>query len=122
MAHPGGRPLKYTNIEDMQKDIDAYFQDCQDNKRPLTVTGLAYALDMDTHSIRNYEERDQFFTAIQKARMRILMQKEELLSSKTTQVAGLIFDLKNNYSGLYKDKTEQEVTGNQNINVTIIRK
>lgn len=117
-----GRPNKFTSVEFLQMQIDAYFDKCNAEKRPFTVTGLALFLDTSRETITDYEKKDEFSDTIKRAKNRILQQKEEMLCKTAGQVAGVIFDLKNNYPQHYKDKIEQEITGNQNINVTIIRK
>jgi hypothetical protein len=136
MAGPG-RPKKYTDAEDMQVKIDAYFDSCyqyMDEKdsegkvnkvkvqiRPLTITGLALALDMDRDSLLNYQEDPNFFGTIKKAKMRIHNFAEEQLFTNRN-AAGVIFNLKNNYG--WKDKNETELTGKDGgaieINVNIV--
>lgn len=69
-----GRPRKIESVDDMQKVIDAYFQECDENEIPYTVAGLAYVLDMTTHSLMNYQKADgyeQFFSTIKKAKQKI---------------------------------------------------
>jgi len=34
--HPGGRPLKFTNVEELQKQIDAYFSSCDSHVEDVT--------------------------------------------------------------------------------------
>ena len=41
---PAGRPRKYKTPEEMQVVIDQYFKECEINKKPPTITGLALAL------------------------------------------------------------------------------
>lgn len=101
------RPLKYTSPEDMQADIDAYFGRCTDEDPP-TISGLAYHLDMTTESLRNYENRDEFFATVKKAKQRVEMALEKKLLGNT-QCTGAIFNLKNNFG--WKDKQETHLTG-----------
>ena len=54
-----GRPLKYPSVEAMQKDIDKYFADCDENGKPYTVSGLAYALNTSRRTLLNYEEKEE---------------------------------------------------------------
>jgi hypothetical protein len=117
MTNPVGRPLKFNTPEELQEKIDEYFYDCEMKKRPLTIAGLAFALDVDSRTIRYYEERDEFFPTIKRAKQIILVQKEELLTMKNTQIAGLIFDLKNNYGDLFKEKVENDVVGGLTVNI-----
>lgn len=102
---PAGRPPKYTSAEQMQADIDAYFATCNEENPPL-ISGLAYALDMTTQNLRNYEERDEFFTTIKRAKQRVEMAFEKRLNSGAC--TGSIFWLKNNAG--WKDQVQQEVS------------
>lgn len=36
MAHPGGRPLKFQSVEELQKKIDAYFAQCDPHMEEVT--------------------------------------------------------------------------------------
>ena len=112
----GGRPLKYDNVEEMKKDIANYFKNCDKKQKPYTVSGLAYALDISRQTLLNYEEKDEFFDTIKKAKDKIEAQLEEnaLLGKYNSTFA--IFNLKNNYG--WQDK--QEVDASLNKNITII--
>jgi len=103
---PAGRPPKYETPEQMQADIDAYFDSCNEDNPPL-ISGLAYALDMTTHNLRNYENKDEFFTTVNKAKQKVEMAFEKRLNSAAC--TGSIFWLKNNAG--WRDKVEQELTG-----------
>ncbi|SME89365.1 terminase small subunit [Desulfovibrio gilichinskyi] len=120
-----GRPLKYSNVEDMQVAIDAYFDDCNERKKPYTVTGLALALGFATRNgLLRYEKGEieetdeikaEYRHTIKKAKSLVEMQTEEELVLGKSNPIGKIFTLKNNYG--WKDKTEVENTGG--ISVTI---
>lgn len=102
----GGRPCKFKSVEEMQKAIDEYFNYCDENKKPYTVSGLAYALDTSRKVLLEYQEKDEFSNTIKKAKARIERFNEELLYSKDVPTVGVIFNLKNNYD--WKDKQEIE--------------
>ena len=91
--HPGGRPKKYTNEEDLAKDIDRYFKE---ETKP-TLSGLAYFLDMDRQTLYNYAKDEQFFDTIKKARNRMVNLYEQWLlhNPKDKSITGIIFALKN---------------------------
>lgn len=36
MTHPGGRPLKFESVEELQKKIDLYFTDCDPHMEEVT--------------------------------------------------------------------------------------
>jgi len=106
--HAGGRPPKYNTKEEMQEKIDKYFAECDKERDPYTVTGLAIALDIDRRTLLNYSEKDEFFPTIKKAKLRVenYLEKRLIKDSSTT---GIIFNLKNNYD--WKDKQEIEHSG-----------
>ena len=91
MGKRGPKPM-YENVEDMQKRIDAYFQECEGTiltdeagkpvlrngtpiyvgKRPPTMTGLAIALGFRTRkSLCDYKRKGDFEQVILTARLRI---------------------------------------------------
>ena len=73
----GGRPRKFQSVEDLQRQIDAYFEECDDNEELPTVTGLALTLDTSRRLLCNYEtgkyddDSVQFSDTIKKAKSRI---------------------------------------------------
>jgi hypothetical protein len=107
---PAGRPPKYTSAAVMQADIDAYFATCDSDNPPL-ISGLAYALDMTTESLRNYAAQDEYSATIKKAKQRVEMSFEKNLNGGAC--VGSIFWLKNNAG--WKDKSEQELSGSVDV-------
>lgn len=115
----GGKPLAFPTVESLQTAIDAYFKQCDDSMlegateryKPYTMSGLAVALGVDRNTILNYGKKDEYFRTVKEARARIEGFAEEKLYS--SNVAGVIFNLKNNFG--WKDKTEQELLGSVNI-------
>lgn len=101
-----GRPPKYSKPKDMQGIIDNYFTTQLEAEEPLTVTGLALALNMSRQALVDYEKKDEFLDTIKKAKLRI----EEFLEKRLfgSQVAGVIFNLKNNYN--WKDAQQLDAT------------
>lgn len=77
---------------------------------PYSVTGLALALGTNRETLINYEEREEFFDTIKKAKLKIENYLE--LQLQGTSPTGTIFNLKNNYG--WKDKTEIEATVSDN--------
>lgn len=107
-----GRPLKFNSVDELEQKIKDYYQDCIDRSKPLTIAGLACYLDVDRHTIYNYENKsDEFFHTIKKAREYILADLEERLMTESK--IGQIFIAKQ-YG--YRDKTEVEAT-NTNLNL-----
>ena len=104
---PAGRPLKYKTPEEMQIVIDRYFAECEKTERPLTISGLAYALDMSRQAICDYSEKSKFLDTIKKAKLKVESSIESGLM-KGYNATGCIFNLKNNFG--WKDKTEVDLS------------
>lgn len=115
----GGRPLKYKSVEDMQRDIDKYFEECDEKGKPYTVSGLAYALNTTRRTLLDYQEKDEFSHTIKKAKTKIELFNEELLYSKEAPTVGVIFNLKNNYGWKDKQEIEADVKSEVNINIEL---
>lgn len=110
-----GRPLKYNKVEEIKKDIDKYFKECDKKMKPYTVSGLAYALDMSRQSLLNYENKDEFFDTIKKAKDKIEAQLEENALLGRYNPTFTIFNLKNNYG--WQDKQEIDTTVSNKIEI-----
>lgn len=104
------RPKLYSSVENMKKIIDEYFRKCDENEKPYTMSGLAYALDMDRRSLLNYSKDEKFFPTIKKAREKVEQQLEENALMGKANATFTIFNLKNNYG--WQDKTEVQVNKN----------
>ena len=100
---PGGRPLNWKTPEELQKEIDLYFETTP--KDEWTITGLALALNTYRQTLLYYEERDEFYDTVKKAKQRIENGYE--LDLKKHGRTGTIFALKNFD---WKDKSETDVT------------
>lgn len=103
--HAGGRPLKFPTVDLLEEAIEGYF--AVTTPRNYTITGLAMALDVDRLTLINYENRDEFFNTIKRAKTKIEYGYEMTLRERGS--AGDIFGLKN--FG-WKDKVEQDLTTN----------
>lgn len=99
--------LKYKNKEDLQKGIDAYFEECDNKKLPYTMSGLAESLDIDRRTLTNYGKNESFFPLIKKAKQKVERQLEENALMGKANATFTIFNLKNNYG--WQDKMEMEV-------------
>jgi hypothetical protein len=115
MAQREGRPLKFPNVEELQKKIDEYFSVTP--KDEVTITGLAIALDTSRETLCNYEKKDEFFDAIKKAKYKVVIEYELDLRRKGR--SGDMFALKN-FGWQDKNETELsgEITQTQNINLS----
>ena len=107
-----GRPLKFKTPKELEEKINDYFTMCDAQDKPYTITGLALALDTDRKTLLNYEEREEYFPTIKKAKLRVENYAEEKLFKGGNSV-GIIFNLKNNYG--WKDQQEIKTTSEVNI-------
>lgn len=121
--HPGGRPLKFKSVEELEEKINQYFIKCDSTvirrminskqdiiaeiTKPYTVSGLAEYLETSRQTLINYEERDEFIDAIKKAKAKIEANYEERALIGDANPAMSIFTLKNNYKWVDRN----EITG-----------
>lgn len=112
-----GRPLKLKDPKKVQDTVDGYFQECDDKKRPYTITGIALALDVSRVSLlnyeKNYDKNDERYsrevrTIIKRSKLRCQNYAEESLFMGKN-VAGVIFNMYNNYDE-WTNKSYQDVT------------
>ncbi len=117
--HAGGRPVKYSSSDEVAQIIETYFNEDayvgEGEHRAFvpTMAGLAYTLDLSRQGLLDYSNKEEFFDTIKKARQRVEISLEQRLASNN--VAGTIFNLKNNFS--WKDKTETEHSGGFSISI-----
>ena len=130
--HAGGRPRKYQSVEEMERAMEAYFLKCDKRTKqvvtgphtnrkiekvkmpePYTIQGLAVALDLTTHGLDLYEEREEFITTVKRAKAAIEANKVIHMLDGDGFGAGYIFDLKHNHG--WTDKHEIEHTGNMTV-------
>ena len=107
-----GRPNKWT-VTELKEKMAVYLQACLDNERPITNAGLRLVLGISAEAMDNYSKGEygktdedkqayadmfgMFFTVIED-------ELETELRRKTGQVSGIIFALKNQFSGNWKDE------------------
>jgi hypothetical protein len=127
---PNGRPLLFGTVEDMKKKIDEYFNSCYrvveddkgnkntENIRPLTITGLALALDTNRETLLNYGNKEEFFDTVRAAKLKIQNFAEENLFTNRN-ASGIIFNLKNNYGWADRIETDN-INHNYNQDITAL--
>ena len=108
-----GRPLKFKSVEELEKKIDAYFRD--KNNIPYTVTDLAVWLDCDRRTLTNYEEKDEFFPTIKKAKTKIEASIEKGALMGVYNPTFSIFNMKNNFG--WQDKHEVDTTNSNRVQI-----
>jgi len=111
MARPFGT-FKYDNVEDLEKGIQEYFDAQDESGKPYTMTGLALALNIDSKTLSNYGQMDNYFPSVHRARQKCINYAEDRLYDKDG-VQGAKFTLTNNserMGGLkYADRQEVSV-------------
>ena len=127
--HAGGRPPAYKSASEIQGLIDKYFLDCEGvvcrdadgvvlldkygkpvvlGSRPLTVTGLALALDFTSRvSLLNYNAKPEFMSTITRAKAKIEEYVEARLFDRDG-ANGAKFSLANNFKD-WREKRELEI-------------
>lgn len=109
-----GRPLKFKDKEKLNEDIDRYFTETK--REEWTITGLALALDTSRETLINYQEKEEYFDTIKKAKDMVEHSYE--IDLKKSGRTGTIFALKNFD---WRDKTESEVNSRvENINPILV--
>ena len=107
-----GRPRKFSSAEEMYKTGMDYISKCEAEKKHLTITGLAIALDTTRETLMDYEsgkydnENNRFSYTVKRLKIYCENYAEQRIFGNNP--AGAIFALKN-YG--WKDKTEQEISG-----------
>lgn len=139
---PVGRPPMFESVEEMQKLIDAYFEECdgkvltdedgnpirnkdgkiiRDDRRPYTITGLALALGFNSRtSLLDYEGKEEFLNTIKRAKSRVERYAEERLYDKNGS-NGAKFSLANNFKRWSEKQTiEADVKNTMTISVELV--
>lgn len=101
-----GRPPKWVAPSLMQKAIDAFFAECEAQKRPITITGLALALDLTRQGLNEYEKKAEFSDTIRKAKLRVTKFYEEKLT--LAHASGSMFALTNLDRDHWKNRQTHE--------------
>lgn len=127
MAHAGGRPFIIKDEKELQKRIDAYFEECEGKlltdkdgvpiltkwgqeiyigRKPPTITGLALAIGLNSRqALLNYQGRAEFNDAITRAKTYVESYAEARLFDKEGS-NGAQFSLRNNFKGWKEDALE----------------
>ena len=109
-----GGNRKYKNAEEMKLIIDEYFDICNNNRRPYTVSGLARHLGLTRKTLLEYQKKygGEYAVIIEDAKTRI----EEFVEAclfKSGIATGTIYKQKNNFG--WSDKQEVEHSGDVNV-------
>lgn len=131
--HPGGRPLKFQTVQELDRAIQNYFakQDPHETRalvetgrddkgnllydarnvlteqKPYTVSGLALELGVSRQTLLNYRERPEFLDSIENAVQKCEQYAESQLYGPYAN--GAKFNLTNNYGGKYQPWADKQV-------------
>jgi hypothetical protein len=89
-----GRPLKFSSPEELKQKAEGFFERCIAEDRPITITGLALALDTTRETLCDYQKKDEFSDTVTKIKLRVEQYAEEQLYVGKA-ATGPIFALKN---------------------------
>lgn len=130
--HPGGRPLKFETVDELDMAIQLYF-DKQDphveshmvatghnangetmfetrkvltDQKPYTMSGLARALGVSRQTLLDYSQRDEFLDSIEAAKARCQEYAESQLFGPYAN--GAKFNLINNYQGKHQNWADKQ--------------
>ena len=112
--NPVGRPLKFKSVKLLELAIDNYFTKCDEEGRPYTISGLALALNTDRATLIRYENNEEFYNTIKKAKLKIQQQMEERSITGKFNPTFAIFSMKNNFG--WQDKQEQDINVQGEVN------
>lgn len=102
------RPATYTNKEELQAEIDRYFEETPNDE--VTITGLALFLWFTSRqAIMNYQEKEEFVDTIKRAKMKVEQAYEKRLIARGN--GWDVFALKN------FDWTDKQEIDQRNLNI-----
>lgn len=103
---------KFKSAKELQNRVDAYFAECAENDKPLTISGLALFLGFKSRqSIYDYgvKNKDKTMAEVVQCAITYIESFYEGVLTTGKNAAGAIFWLKNHK---WTDKHETELTGN----------
>lgn len=88
-----GRPRKFESVEEFIDKAEQYFNDCETNNEPLTITGLCIALGTTRDVLMDYQNKQEYSNTIKYYKQIIENAYEKRLINRGN--SGDIFALKN---------------------------
>ena len=108
--HPGGRPPKFKNPEELQAIVNSYIENTRQEDTIPTLNGLSLFANVNRDTIAEYQNKPEFTEVIKK----VTYTAEKILTAKLTKTgnatAGVIFALKNICG--WSDNQKVEISGN----------
>jgi len=115
--HRDGRARKFLDPDELLVRFCEYFDMCERNGKPYTMTGLSLCLGVSPHTLLDYEKLKEFNPVIRWAKSVIIDQVEARILEGLVNPMGLALWLKN-YAD-YKDKSEVQHTGEISLSTRI---
>jgi hypothetical protein len=122
MGHHGREfgTFKYRTSEALEARVQEFYDYCEVNDKPLTVTRLAAFLGLSRATVWHYSNNPLFADILAHAKVMIEADMEERLQAGKGSAAGVIFSMKNNFG--WKDQTEvnQTIGGELGVRTVVI--
>ena len=134
-----GAPPRYKSAQEMEEAIYKYFKECEGEilkdangepyldkygcpivhgQKPLTITGLALALGLNSRqTLLNYQGKKEFMDTITRAKSVVERYAEERLYDKDG-ANGAKFSLANNFDG-WKEKSAIEADVKSEVTISV---
>jgi len=91
-----GRHLIFNDAAELEQAVNSYFDECEKNKRPYLISGLAFHLSVTRQTLLNYANREEFSTVLGRAKTRCEIYAASQLYVNEN-MTGAIFNLRTNY-------------------------
>lgn len=117
-----GRKLRYQSAIELQGAIELWKESSRAVNMPLSLQGLAAALDIDIDTLRNYSKRDKFRLTILRAREYIEATISAKLLSRETFTPGLIFYLINTFPEHWQNTVRSTVDSRSLEHIQVVIK
>jgi len=122
-----GTMKRYNDAGQLMTAVVTYLGKCNDDKKTPTMTGLALSLGFRSRrSLLNYEKEPGYefaFEIVTYAKMKIEeFLEERLLDHRNTNIAGLIFNLKNNFDWVDKQDIRMDQRTMQLVGFNFVHK
>ena len=103
----------FKDAKELQNKVDEYFNMCNTNRRPYSVSGLALYLGLTTQTLRNYEKSygDTEYADIIKVAKQKIEEFAECCLYDNRKCSGAKFVLENCYDG-WTNKNDVNLSGN----------
>ena len=113
LGNQNAKKYKKEDLPVIEKKIIDYFINCDKEKKPYTMSGLALELGLSRKTLVNYSKEELFYSLLSNAKQIIEAQLETKLIDKNQYCLGVFLNLKNNYD--WKDQQEIKTTNEVSV-------